>query len=124
MSQYIFGSGIIWATPLQDAYGNTIANGTPIQLAVSQEISMEESFDTKQLYGQNQFPVDVGRGKGKVGVKAKFAQVNGLTISSLFFGQTLSTGKFAYNFDVTGSLIPASPYQITPTIPSGGTWSQ
>jgi len=124
MSQYIFGAGTIWATPLQDAYGNTVSNGTPVQLAVSQEVSMDESFETKMLYGQNQFPVDVGRGKGKVSVKAKMAQINGLTVSSLFFGQTLVTGKFAYVFDVTGATIPTTPFQITPTVPNSGTWSQ
>ncbi len=124
MSQYVFGAGIIWATPLQDAFGNAIANGTPVQLAVSQEVSMDESFETKLLYGQNQFPVDAGRGKGKVGVKVKFGQVNGLVVSSLFFGQTLTTGRTTYNFDVTGAPIPTTPFTITPTVPGSGTWAQ
>jgi hypothetical protein len=123
MSQYVFGAGIIWATPLQDAFGNAIANGTPVQLAVSQEVSMDESFETKLLYGQNQFPVDAGRGKGKIGVKVKFGQVNGLAVSSLFFGQTLTTGRTTYNFDVTGAAIPTTPFQITPTVPASGTWA-
>lgn len=123
MSQYIFGAGTIWATPLQDAFGNAVVNGTPIQLAVSQEISMDESFETKKLYGQNQFPVDVGRGKGNLGVKCKFAQVNGLAVSSLYFGQTLSTGLSGYVFDVVGALIPTTPFQITPTVPDSGSWA-
>lgn len=122
MSQYVFGSGVLWATPLVDAFGNTVTNGTPIQLAVCQEIGMDESFETKQLYGQNQFPVDVGRGKGSLSVKAKFAQVNGLTVSSLYFGQTLATGLNGYVFDTTGALIPTTPFTITPTIPSSGTF--
>lgn len=124
MAQYVFGAGTIWATPLADAFGNTVANGTPVQLAVCQEISMDESFDTKKLYGQNQFPVDVGRGKGSVGVKAKFAQVNALTVSSLFFGQTLVNASLdSYRFDVTGATIPLTPFQITPTVPNSGTWA-
>lgn len=123
MAQYIFGAGTIWATPLQDAFGNNITNGTPLQLAVCQEISMDESFETKKLYGQNQFPVDAGRGKGSLSVKAKFAQVNALTVSSLYFGQTLSTGLDSYKFDVTGAVIPATPFQITPTVPNSGTWA-
>lgn len=125
MSLYVFGSGTIWATPLTDAFGNVITNGTPLQLAVCQEISMDESFETKKLYGQNQFAVDVGRGKGNVGVKAKFAQVNGLTVSSLYFGQTLATGLLGYVFDVTGATIPSTPFQITPVIPgvTAGTWT-
>lgn len=123
MAQYVFGAGVIWATPLQDAFGNAVSNGTPVQLAVCQEISMDESFETKKLYGQNQFPVDVGRGKGNLGVKAKFAQVNALTVSSLYFGQTLTTGLDSYKYDVTGAVIPATPFQLTPTIPNSGTWA-
>ena len=123
MSQYIFGAGVIWATPLMDAFGNAITNGTPIQLATAQEISMDEGFETKKLYGSNQFPVDVGRGKGSLSVKAKFAQVNGLAISSLYFGQTLATGLNGYSYDVTGALIPTTPFQITPTVPNSGTWA-
>lgn len=124
MSQYVFGAGTIWATPLTDAFGNAVANGTPVQLAISQEISMEESFENKKLYGQNQFPVDVGRGKGSVGVKCKFAQVNGLSVSSLFFGQTLSTGQISYKYDVTGAVIPTTPFQITVTPPNTGTFGR
>lgn len=123
MSLYIFGAGTIWATPLVDAYGNTVTNGTPIQLAVCQEIGMDEGFETKKLYGQNQFPVDVGRGKGNLAVKAKFAQVNGLTVSSLYYGQTLSSGLNGYVFDVVGAVIPSTPFTITPTVPDSGTWS-
>lgn len=124
MSQYVFGAGVIWATPLVDAYGNTVSNGTPVQLAVCQEIGMDEGFETKKLYGQNQFPVDVGRGKGNLAVKAKFAQVNGLVVSSLYFGQTLSTGLDGHVFDTTGATIPATPFQITPTVPSSGTFAR
>lgn len=123
MAQYIFGAGVAWATPLTDAYGNTVTNGTPLQLCVSQEISQEDSFETKKLYGQNQFPVDAGRGKGSLSVKAKFAQVNGLTVSSLYYGQTLSTGLDGRVFDVAGAVIPATPFQVTATVPDGGTWS-
>lgn len=122
MSQYIFGAGTIWATPLVDASGNAIANGTPVQLATSQEISMEESFENKKLYGQNQFPVDVGRGKGTVSVKAKAATVNGLSMLSLFYGQTLISGQITYNYDVTGQVIPTTPFQITVTPPGSGTY--
>lgn len=125
MSQYIFGAGVIWATPLVDAFGNAIAANvqTPVQLATSQEISMEEGFETKKLYGQNQFPVDVGRGKGSVSVKAKFAQVNGLAVSSLFFGQTLNTGLITYQYDVTGAAIPTTPFQITIAPANSGTYA-
>jgi hypothetical protein len=106
-----------------DAFGNTVTNGTPVQLAVCQEIALDEGFETKKLYGQNQFPVDAGRGKGSIGVKAKFAQVNALTVSALYFGQTLVAGLESYRSDVTGAIIPTTPFTITPTVPNTGTWA-
>lgn len=121
--QFGFGSGIFWGTPLQDANGNAIANPTPSQLGVLQDCSLDFSFDTKMLYGQNQFPVAVGRGKGKLSGKAKVAQLNGRWISDLMFGQTLSSGLLSDVYDTTGATIPSTPYTITPTVPSSGTWT-
>lgn len=124
MPQYSFGAGVMWGTPTADAFGNAITNPTPVQFGVLQEISLDVSFDTKMLYGQNQFPVAVGRGKGKVSGKAKFAQLNGAILNSLFFGQTLSSGITSDVYDVTGAVIPTTPFTITPTVPSSGTWSR
>lgn len=124
MSQFLFGSGVVWATPLQDANGNAITNPTPVQLGVMQDISIDLSFDIKELYGQSQFAVAVGRGKGKMTGKAKVAQVNGTAINSLFFGQTVTNGIVSDYYDVQGQSIPAStPYTITVTAPGSGTWS-
>jgi len=121
--QFGFGSGVFWGTPLTDANGNAVANPTPVQLGVLQDMSLDISFDTKMLYGQNQFPVAVGRGKGKMSLKAKLAQLNGAMINSLVFGQTVTAGILGDVNDTTGTAIPTTPYQITPTVPSSGTWS-
>lgn len=120
----IFGSGTCWGTQLTDAYGNAIANPSPVLFGVLQDISIDVSFDNKELWGMNQFPVAVGRGKGKVTGKAKFAQLNGLTVNTLFFGQTLSAGTLSDVYDTTGAAIPATPFQITPTVPGSGTWAR
>jgi hypothetical protein len=121
--QNIFGAGILYGTPLTDAYGNAIANPTPVRFGVSQEVSLDISFDTKMLYGQLQFPVAIARGKGKVSGKLKFGQINGATFNSIVFGQTLSAGIVADVYDVVGALIPATPFTVTPTVPNAGTWS-
>jgi len=121
--QFGFGSGIMWGTPLTDANGNAISNPTPVQLGVLQDLSVDVSFDTKMLYGQSQFPVAVGRGKGKMSGKAKLAQLSGAMINSLMFGQTLTAGITGDVYDVTGANIPTTPFTITPTVPSSGTWS-
>lgn len=123
MSQYVFGAGILWGTPLSDSAGNAISNPSPIQFGVLQDVSLDISFENKLLHGSNQFPVAVGRGKGKVSGKAKNAQINGALWNSLFFGQTLNPGILGDVYDTAGATIPGTPYQITPTVPSSGTWS-
>ena len=130
--QNIFGAGVLVGTPLTDYAGNAIANPTPVQFGVAQEISLDISFDTKMLYGNLQFPVAVGRGKGKVSGKVKAAQVNGALFNSIVFGQSLVSSIINDVYDTTGMLIPATPFTITASttstlttfiIPNAGTWS-
>jgi hypothetical protein len=123
MAQYNFGAGVCWGTPTADANGNAITNGTPLMLAVTQEASVDISGDIKELYGQNQFPVAVGRGKMKITGKVKYGQFNGAVLNSLFFGQTMTSSLVAVVSDTVGATIPATPFQITPTVPGGGTWA-
>lgn len=124
MPTYGFGAGALWGTPTTDATGAAIANPTPILFGTLQDVSVDLSGDVKQLYGQNQFPDAVARGKMKVDGKAKFARINGLLLNSLFFGQTVSSGIFADYYDVTGTTVPASsPYTLTVTPPSSGTFA-
>lgn len=130
--QNIFGAGSLWGTPLTDATGAAIAVPSPVQFGLSQDISIDFSFDTKLLYGQNQFPVAVGRGKGKISGKVKAAQVNGALWNSIFFGQTLAPGINSIVQDSVGIVIPTTPFTITAgstatattiKIPSSGTWT-
>lgn len=111
--QNVFGSGFLYGVPTADATGAAIANPTPVQFGVLQDVSVDMSFDNKLLHGQNQFPVAVGRGKGKIGCKAKFAQINGALFNSLFFGGTNSAGILSANNDLVGIAIPATPFTIT-----------
>jgi hypothetical protein len=122
--QALFGAGVLWGTPLTDATGAAIANPSPILFGALQEVSLDISFDTKTLHGSNQFPLAIGRGKGKVSGKAKAADIKGNLFNSIFFGQTIAAGIVGDVYDTTGSVIPATPFTITPTPPSSGTWSQ
>lgn len=124
MPTYGFGSGSLFGTPLTDATGTAIANPSPQLFGVLQDVSVDISCDIKELYGQNQFPVAIGRGKGKITGKAKFARMNGSLLNSLFFGQTLSSGQYSVFADYTGAQIPATPYTITVTPPNSGTFGQ
>jgi len=122
--QFLFGSGAIYATPLIDAAGNAVVNPTPVKFLACQDISCDLSFDTKMLYGTSQMPLAVGRGKGKVSLKAHFGQVNGALFNNAFFGQTLTTGQEGIYQDVSGTAIPAAtPWTITPAPPSSGIWA-
>lgn len=118
-----FGVGALIATQTQDSAGNTIANPTPIQFATLQEVSVDMSFDAKTLYGQKQFPLAVGRGKGKIACKAKIADIDGRVLSDLVFGQSASAGVrgVVNNF---ATAIPATPFSVTIAPPNTGTFTE
>lgn len=106
MAQFSFGAGSL--------YGISTASGTPtpVKFGTLQEVSIETSFNTKELYGSYQFPVAIARGTGKVTGKAKFAQINGAIYNELFFGQTSTVGQVATITGEAGN-IPATPFTIT-----------
>jgi hypothetical protein len=120
---HLFGSGKFYATPLTDVNGNAISSPTPAKLGTLQDFSMDISFDTKMLYGGKQFALDIGRGKAKLSAKAKAARITGAALSVFGTGLSRSTGQSAIYDDTTGAAIPGTPYGITPTVPSSGTWA-
>ncbi len=76
----IFGAGSIFA----------LVNGlTPVKLGVVQDMQVDISFTVAELYGQNSFPVAIGRGKGKVTGKGKLGQFDINMYNNLFFGGTI-----------------------------------
>ena len=125
MSQYAFGTGSMWAAATQDSAGNTIAVPIPVKFGELQDIGLDISRDLKMLYGQNNMPAAIGAGKMKFDFKAKFARIAGRVFNDLFFGQTLTSGTLQGVFnDLTGALIPTTPFTITVVPPSSGTWSR
>lgn len=121
--QLVFGAGDMYGVPLFDASGNAITNPTPIKIGAMQDMSLDFTGDLKELYGQNQFALASARGKIKVAGKIKGAQIHGAMLNNLFFGQTMTAGTTsAVNSDLTGTLIPATPFQITVTPPNAGTF--
>lgn len=114
-----FGSGVLWATPVQDALGAAFATPSAFQFGILQEIGIDASFEEKLLYGSNSFPVDMGRGKGKIGLKAKFANLNILPFTAAFFGQSAVNGLITTVKDDVGVAAAAS---VTITPPGGATF--
>lgn len=83
MPQYSFGSGIL--------YGRKIPSSgvaTPVRFGALQGVSIDPSYTIKELYGQKQLPVAIGRGTGKITGKAQFAQFNAQALNDLFFGES------------------------------------
>lgn len=121
--QAVFGAGLLWGTPTMDALGNAITNGTPVLFGTLQDVSVDISYDMKELHGSDgAFAKFVGRGKGKIDCNATFGTIKGAVFSSLFFGQSSSSGLVSVSYDTVGALIPATPFTITPTPPASGTF--
>lgn len=118
---YNFGAGKLIAVPSQDYLGNTITNPTPVILGALQDISVDLSVELKTLYGANRYPLAVGQGKAKPEIKAKYADISGPALGSLFFGKTATNSIKAAAFDVAG-VVPATPFIVTPVVPNSGTF--
>lgn len=121
----MFGAGVLVATGLVDASGNVISTTTPSPFGILQNVQIDFSFQNKPLFGENQFAVAIGRGEGTVSGKATAANIYAALFNNVFFGQSLvnDSAFFATVKDSTGTLIPATPFQITVTPPSSGTWN-
>lgn len=115
--QGLFGPGILYVTRTD------VANATPVNIGYINEFSMDWTFTTKELYGQNQLPLLVARGTGKLTGKMKAATLSGIAMNNIMFGGSSFTAGTQY--DITSSVatpIPTTPFQITPTVPGSGTF--
>lgn len=104
---FSFGSGVL------QGFRTDVATQTPINFGLVQEVNLDVAYDTKQLYGQYQYPVAIARGKAKFSGKAKLARISGIVFGSLFFGITPVAGQVATSFAESGT-IPGTPYAVTP----------
>lgn len=84
--QFSFGSGFIYGIPL------TGTNLTPVLLGTLQDVTYDISSSLKELYGQLQFPVAVGRGPAKFTGKAKMGAFSAEMWNTYFFGPGASGG--------------------------------
>src|SRR5258708_8498192 len=114
--QGLFGPGILWLTRTD------IANGTPINIGFINEFSYDFSFDTKQLHGQNQIALLAARGTAKTSGKMKAATLSGQALNTVLLGQTWTIGTQYDATTTAATAIPATPFQITPVVPSSGTY--
>lgn len=97
-----FGSGVFFVTRTD------IDNGTPVQLAALQDITITFNGEMRDLFSQGQFPIAVARGKTKIEGKGKYALISTPVYNSLFFGQEVVTGQtlmaFAEGYNIAATL--------------------
>ena len=112
MPQSVFGVGYLYATP-------TGANPTPTRFGALQDVSVDFSFDTKALYGSNQFALEQARGKGKIEIKAGIGRVDPNLFNSIFFGLTTQVGETLNSIDETGTIAAGAV-----TVVNAANWTQ
>lgn len=106
MSQYMFGTGQLFATP--------VGGGSPLRLGALQDVSVEFSGDIKQLFGQYQFPLATARGKTKIEGKIGTANIDVSAFNQLFFGNSLTNNSEKKQAIGEAGAVPSvSTYTIT-----------
>lgn len=107
MTQYMFGTGQLYATPVGGV-------GNPLRVGALQDVSVDFSGDTKQLYGQYQFPLDVARGKTKIEGKFTTANIDVTAFNQLFFGGVVTENSEKKQVVNEGAEVPAAvAYTVT-----------
>lgn len=105
MAKYSFGSGQLFATP--------VGGGAPLRFGAVQDVSVDIQGDIKMLYGQNQFPLALARGKSKIEGKFGSGQIDVDLYNLHFFGQTVTDGQLLQAINEAGSVPAATTYTIT-----------
>jgi hypothetical protein len=103
--QFSFGTGQLFALP--------VGGGAPLKVGALQDVSVEFSGDNKELYGQNQFPLDNARGKTKITGKAGMGVMDADLFNSLFFGSTTVTGQKKQAFNEAGTVPAMTTFTVT-----------
>ncbi len=104
--QSVFGAGFLFAIP-------SGSPSTPVRFGALQSVSVDPSFDNKMLYGSKQFPIEQGRGKGKLELKAETGRFDPMLFNQQFFGVTLATGEVLNSVDEAGVVPLTTTYTIS-----------
>lgn len=115
MAFSVFGPGAIIITRTD------VTPSPPVNIGFAQEFAIDVSYSTKELFGQNQYPLDVARGTAKTSAKIKAAEVSGVALNAAFFGQNFASGGLSAVLAENHS-VPGTPFQITVAPPNSGTF--
>jgi hypothetical protein len=106
---FVFGSGVLLG------YRTDITGTTPMNFGLIQDCAIDMQFDTKMAYGQYQYPVAIGRGKGKLTGKAKMARLSGLMMANLFWGIAATAGELQTSYGEAHSVPASSTFTVAAT---------
>jgi hypothetical protein len=105
--QFGFGSGLLYTTRTD------IVGQGPIRFGAFQDLQLDFTGEIKELFGQNQFALDVARGKVKIEGKAKLAQISAPIMNAIFFGGTITTGQVLSSYQEAGMIPAVTTFTIT-----------
>lgn len=107
--QFGFGTGVMFAVR------NDISAQTPVRFGAMQEVTVDFAGDTKMLYSQSQYPIDVARGKVKIDCKAKVAQISAAIFNTIFWGGTIAAGQTLISYSESHTVPATSPFTVAAT---------
>lgn len=102
MSFAVFGPGVLIVTRTDTP------TPIPANIGYCNELQLDMSGTTKQLYGQNQLPIVAARGTIKLTGKLKAAVVSGIALNAAFFGSTFAVGKNNYYFNEAQTVLSST----------------
>lgn len=112
MSQYVFGTGQLFATDVDGA--------SPMRFGALQDVSVDFSGDIKELYGQYQFALDVARGKTKIEWKASSGNIDVEAFNRVFFDQKVTAdAELVQVFNEEATVPAMTAYTVTVANASG-----
>ena len=113
---YVFGPGVITVTPAN------VTNPTPYNVGYAQEISYEESFTNKAVYGTFRRALAIGAGTIKATGKVKAVRWSISAMAALLYGVAPTVGQTTTAIAEAQTVPAVSTYTVT--VNNAATYSQ
>ena len=107
----VFGPGVVIVTRTD------VSPSPAVNIGYAQELTVDFAGTTKNLFGQNQYPLVSARGTVKVTGKVKAATLSGIAFNNTFFGNSFVQG--GDNYYINEVHTPATT-TVTVTHATGG----
>lgn len=113
--EFGFGAGALYSRRTD------IAAQGALRFGAFQELSTDFQGDLKEMYGGQQYAIDVARGKSKIECKAKFGAISGPMFNALYFGGSIATGQTLNAFQEAATVPAAIVLDTSASTSSGAT---